>query len=182
MLRRDEVKDDTRCQALFAEQGCIRAAQDLHTISRLPGMAGEANDAVSAKTQAKMKDTPKLLPTERSTSGMKLLVSVVTKKRSEPKLRCLEESRSQMSKKHQESKKDAQHSKRFQLAKRCADRYRVLHWPWTLFLFQNLEWASCRWVVRGPNFETHVPENGSFFLSSGPFRGGGEVRRVSNKT
>ena len=39
----------------------MTAATVLDTISRLPGRAGEANDAVSVDTQARMEDAPRLL-------------------------------------------------------------------------------------------------------------------------
>ena len=39
----------------------MTAAKVLDTISRLPGMLGEASDAVSAYTQVKMSDAPRLL-------------------------------------------------------------------------------------------------------------------------
>ena len=65
MLRGDEVKDDTGCQAVFAEQGAsasqLTAAKVLDTEYRPLKMAGEATDAVSAFTQVKMKDAPRLL-------------------------------------------------------------------------------------------------------------------------
>ena len=65
MLRGDEVKDDTGCQAVFGEQGAsasqLTAAKVLDTEYRPPKMAGEATDAVSAFTQVKMKDAPRLL-------------------------------------------------------------------------------------------------------------------------
>ena len=50
---------------VFTEQGAsashITAAHVLDVISRLPGCSGQASDAVSAYTQVKMKDAPKLL-------------------------------------------------------------------------------------------------------------------------
>ena len=51
------------------------AAQVLDTVSRLSVMAGEANDAVAACTQVKMKDATrllKLLETECSTMCVRL--------------------------------------------------------------------------------------------------------------
>ena len=57
----DNVTDDTRCNAVFAEHGAstfqMTTAKVLDTISRPPRLAGKANDAVSAYTQVKMKDT-----------------------------------------------------------------------------------------------------------------------------
>ena len=63
--RGDVVKDDSGSYAVFTEQGSsashMTAARVLDVISRLPGYAGQASDAVSAYTQVKMEDTPKLL-------------------------------------------------------------------------------------------------------------------------
>ena len=51
----DNAKDDGGHKAVFMEQGVsaspVAAARSLDTISKLPGMAGEVNDAVSARTQ-----------------------------------------------------------------------------------------------------------------------------------
>ena len=51
--------------AVFTEQGSsasqMTAAKVMDIISRLPGCAGQAADAVSAYTQVKMEDAPKLL-------------------------------------------------------------------------------------------------------------------------
>ena len=46
MLRGDLVKDDSGSYGVFTEQGS-------YVIARLPGCAGQANDAVSASTQVK---------------------------------------------------------------------------------------------------------------------------------
>ena len=50
---------------MFTEQGSsasqMTAAKVMDIISRLPGCAGQAADAVSAYTQVKMEDAPKLL-------------------------------------------------------------------------------------------------------------------------
>ena len=50
--------------AVFTEQGSsasqMTAAKIMDIISRLPGCAGQAADAVSAYTQVKMEDAPKL--------------------------------------------------------------------------------------------------------------------------
>ena len=77
MYRGDNVKDDTGCQAVLTEQGAsasqMTAAKVLDTISRLLGMAWEANDAVSAFSQVKMTDVPRLLKqpeTERTSFGI----------------------------------------------------------------------------------------------------------------
>ena len=65
VLRGDVVKDDSGSYAVFTEQGSsasqMTAAEVMDIISRLPGCAGQAADAVSAYTQVKMKDAPKLL-------------------------------------------------------------------------------------------------------------------------
>ena len=65
VLRGDIVKDDSGSYAVFAERGSsasqMTGAKVMDIISRLPGYAGQAADAVSAHTQVKMKDAPKLL-------------------------------------------------------------------------------------------------------------------------
>ena len=65
VLRGDIVKDDSGSCAVFTEQGSsasqMTAAKVIDIISRLPGCAGQAADAVSAETQVKMEDAPKLL-------------------------------------------------------------------------------------------------------------------------
>ena len=64
VLRGDIVKDDSGSYAVFTEQGSsasqMTAAKVMDIISRLPGCAGEAADAISAKTQVKVEDAPKL--------------------------------------------------------------------------------------------------------------------------
>ena len=66
----DVVKDDSGSYAVFTEQGSsasqMTAAKVMDSISRLPGCAGQAADAVSAYTQVKMKDAPKLLKFSKS--------------------------------------------------------------------------------------------------------------------
>ena len=56
--------------AVFIEQGSsasqMTAAKVMDIISRLPGCAGQAADAVSAYTQVKMEDAPKLLKIPKS--------------------------------------------------------------------------------------------------------------------
>ena len=56
-LRGDIVKDDSGSYAVFTEQGSsapqMTAAKVMDIISRLPGCAGQAADAVSAFTQVK---------------------------------------------------------------------------------------------------------------------------------
>ena len=65
VLRGDIVKDDSGSYAVFTEQGSsasqMTAAKVMDIISTLPGCAGQAADAVSAYTQVKMEDAPKLL-------------------------------------------------------------------------------------------------------------------------
>ena len=65
ILRGDVVKDDSGFDAVFKEQGSsasqMPATNVMDIISRLPGCAGQAADAVSAYTQVKMEDAPKLL-------------------------------------------------------------------------------------------------------------------------
>ena len=65
VVRGDNVKDDSGSYAVFAEQGSsasqMTAAKVMDIISRLPGCAGQAADAVSACTQVKMENAPKLL-------------------------------------------------------------------------------------------------------------------------
>ena len=65
VLRGENVKDDSGSYAVFTEQGSsasqLTAAKVMDIISRLPGYAGPAADAVSAKTQVKMEDAPQLL-------------------------------------------------------------------------------------------------------------------------
>ena len=64
VLRGDIVKDDFGFDAVFTEQGSsasqMTAAKVMDIISRLPGCDGQAADAVSAYTQVKMEDAPKL--------------------------------------------------------------------------------------------------------------------------
>ena len=65
VLRGDIVKDDSGSYAVFTEQGSsasqMTAAKIMDIISRLPGCAGRAADAVSAYTQMTMEDAHKLL-------------------------------------------------------------------------------------------------------------------------
>ena len=64
------MKDDSGSYAVFTEQGSsasqMTAAKDMDTISRLPGCAGQAADAVSAYTQVKIEDAPSLLKIPKS--------------------------------------------------------------------------------------------------------------------
>ena len=63
VLRGDIAKDDSDSYAVFSGQGSF-SFQDV--ISRLPGCAGHAADAVSAYTQVKVEDTPTLLKIPQS--------------------------------------------------------------------------------------------------------------------
>ena len=62
VLRGDIVKDDSGSYTVFTEQGSsasqMTAAKIMDIISRLPGCAGQAADALSACTQVKMEDAP----------------------------------------------------------------------------------------------------------------------------
>ena len=66
VLRGNIVKDDSGSYAVFAEQGSsasqMTAAKVMDIISRLPGCAGQAADAVSACTQVKNQFGKKVLP------------------------------------------------------------------------------------------------------------------------
>ena len=70
VLRGDNVKDEGRYRAVFTEQGVsvsqMAAAKFLDAMSKLPGMAGETSDAMSAYTRVTMTEAPRLLrmPTE----------------------------------------------------------------------------------------------------------------------
>ena len=59
------MKDDSGSYAVFTEQGSsasqMAAANIINIVSRLPACAGQAADAVSACTQVKREDAPKLL-------------------------------------------------------------------------------------------------------------------------
>ena len=70
VLRGDSVKDDSGSFAVFTEQGSpasqMTAAKVMDIISRLPGCAGQAADAVSVYTQVKMEDAPTLLKIPKS--------------------------------------------------------------------------------------------------------------------
>ena len=64
------MKDDSGSYAVFTEQGSsasqMTAAKVMDIISRLAGCAGQAADAVSAYTQVKMEDAPKLLKIQKN--------------------------------------------------------------------------------------------------------------------
>ena len=70
VLRGDIVRDDSGSYAVLTEQGSsasqMTAAKFMDIISRLPGCAGQAADAVSAYTQVKMDDAPTLLKIPKS--------------------------------------------------------------------------------------------------------------------
>ena len=70
VLQGDIVNDDSGSYAIFTEQGSsasqMTAAKVMDITSRLPGCAGQAADAVSAYTQVKMEDAPKLLKIPKS--------------------------------------------------------------------------------------------------------------------
>ena len=65
VLRGDIVKDDSGACAVFTEQASsasqMTAAKIMNVIARLPACDGPAADAVSAKTQVKLEDAPRLL-------------------------------------------------------------------------------------------------------------------------
>ena len=71
-LRGDIVKEDSGSYAVFTEQGSsasqMTAAKIMDIVSRLSVCDGQAADAVSAYTQVKMKDAPKI--TENYTIGV----------------------------------------------------------------------------------------------------------------
>ena len=70
VLRGDIVRDDTGSYAVFTEQGSsasqMTAAKVMDIISRLSGCDGQAADAVSAYTQVKTEDKPKILKIPKS--------------------------------------------------------------------------------------------------------------------
>ena len=64
------LKDDSEACAVFAEQGSsasqMTAARIMDVIARLPGCDGQTADAVSAYTQVKLEDAPKILKIPKS--------------------------------------------------------------------------------------------------------------------
>ena len=70
VLRGDTVKDDSGTCAFFSEQGSsasqLTAAKIMGVIARLPDCDGQAADAVSAYTQVKLEDAPRLLRIPKS--------------------------------------------------------------------------------------------------------------------
>ena len=70
VFRGDTVKDESGFYAVFTEQGAsasqMAAGKFLDTIARMPGMKGEASDAVSAYTQVYMAGASRFLkPSEK---------------------------------------------------------------------------------------------------------------------
>ena len=70
MLRGDSVKDDSRTYTVFTEQGSSASQMSLANVmdgvARLPDCDGEAADAVSADTQVKLENAPRLLKIHES--------------------------------------------------------------------------------------------------------------------
>ena len=70
MLRTDIVKDNSGAYAAFTERGSsasqVMAATVMDVIARLPDCARQAADVVSAYTQVKMEDAPRLLQIPKS--------------------------------------------------------------------------------------------------------------------
>ena len=64
------MKDDSGSYAVFTEQGSSASqmtdAKVMHIISRLPGCAGQAADAISAHIQVEMEDAPSLFKNTKS--------------------------------------------------------------------------------------------------------------------
>ena len=79
----DIVEDDFGSNAVFAEQGSsasqMTAAKIMDIISRLPGCAGQAGNAVSACTQVEMEDAPKLFQNSQIAMSRHLDSSTTTK-------------------------------------------------------------------------------------------------------
>ena len=63
------MTDDSGAYAVFTGQGSsasqVTAAEVMDVIARLPECAGQAADAVSAYTQVKKEDDPRLLKTPK---------------------------------------------------------------------------------------------------------------------
>ena len=70
VLRGENVKEDSGSYAVFTERGSsasqMTAAKIMDIISRLPGCDGQPAEAVSAETQVKMEEAPKLLKIQKS--------------------------------------------------------------------------------------------------------------------
>ena len=64
------MKDDSGSYAVFTEKGSsasqMTAVKVMDIISRLPGCAGQAADALSAHTQVKKEDAPNILKIPKS--------------------------------------------------------------------------------------------------------------------
>ena len=64
------MKDDSGACAVFTEEGSsasqMTAAKVMDVIARLPDCAGQAADAMSAKTKVKLEDAPKLVKIPKS--------------------------------------------------------------------------------------------------------------------
>ena len=67
---RGVLKDDSAAYAVFTERGSsasqMTVAKVMDVVARLPGCAGQAADAVSAYTQVKMEDAPRLFQIPKS--------------------------------------------------------------------------------------------------------------------
>ena len=67
------MEDDSGSYAVFTEQGSsasqMTAAKVMDIISRLPGCDGQAADTVSAYTQVKMEDAPKIFFFKKKTKS-----------------------------------------------------------------------------------------------------------------
>ena len=70
MLRSDIVKEDSAAYAIITDQGSsasqMTEAKVMDVIARLPDCDGQAADAVSAYTQVKMEDAPRLIRIPKS--------------------------------------------------------------------------------------------------------------------
>ena len=68
----ETVEDDSDAHAVFSLANDSAKAMDV--IARLPGCAGQAADAVSAHTQVKMEDAPRLLKISKSECAQKMWI------------------------------------------------------------------------------------------------------------
>ena len=70
VLRGDIVKDDARAYAVLTDHGSsasqMTAAKGMYVIANSPDLDGQAADVVSAHTQVKMGDAPRLLKIQKS--------------------------------------------------------------------------------------------------------------------
>ena len=75
------MKDDAGAHAVFTQQGSsasqMTAAKVMDVIARLPDCDGQAADAISAYTQVKMEDAPRLLiiPNSETTKNSNIRIS-----------------------------------------------------------------------------------------------------------